>query len=80
MEVLGVLRCHEAKARVRDEDKRGTGPQSWCHSVGREEANRHSCLRLLWESHIAKRTVLNSEKETDRVGEEAKVNEQLGTL
>lgn len=28
-----------------------------------------SCLWLLWESHIAKRTVLNSEQETDRVRE-----------
>lgn len=54
---------------MRGEDKRGTGPQSWCHFVGREEANRHSCLRVLWESHTAKRTVQNSEKETDRVGE-----------
>lgn len=25
MEVLGVLRCHEAEARVRDEDKRIRG-------------------------------------------------------
>lgn len=38
-------------------------------SWGSGEANGHSCLWLLWESHIAKRTVLNSEKENDRVGE-----------
>lgn len=37
---------------------------------GRERATgTASCLWLLWESHITKRTVLSSEKETEGVGE-----------
>lgn len=64
-----VLRCHETEAWVSDEGKGSMRSQSWCHFVGRGGVNRHSCLCHCGESHIAKRTVLNSEKETGRVGE-----------
>lgn len=38
--VLGVLRCHEAEARMRDKDGRDVGPQtcqSWYHFVDQRQ-------------------------------------------